>query len=387
MTSPLGAERTAETSSAARLPLPVPDRLRCLSGKRAFSPLIGTCGTWFLLACAAQGPPQPPRVERPERVTDLEVVQIGRAFELSFTPPLLATDGQRLSKPLEVQIFHTITLPGEKPDTRIAFNPWVTLLVNDLAPYANGQKIVYTDRLPDQEFSGLLGATFTFTVRGLTRGFTHRTIESELSNIVPTTLLDVSGPVENLEIRPTEKALELRWSPPSRSLSGRPQSNLAGYHVYRSPTGKPGSFQLLAESASATYLDPDFEFDRTYFYKVRAVFKEDGRVAESEDSPPGKITPQDIFPPAAPTGLSALYAAGAVELIWTANTEPDVAGYNVYRREEKGQPRRINKDLVPTPIFRDSSVEPEHRYFYVVTAVDLANNESPPSEEVAVETR
>ena len=35
--------------------------------------------------------------------------------------------------------------------------------------------------------------------------------------------------------------------------------------------------------------------------------------------------------PAAPTGLSATAGPGRVELDWDANTEPDIAGYNVYR--------------------------------------------------------
>jgi fibronectin type 3 domain-containing protein len=81
-----------------------------------------------------------------------------------------------------------------------------------------------------------------------------------------------------------------------------------------------------------------------------------------------------------------LYTNGAVELVWTANTEKDLAGYYVYRREDGEQPRRLNKELLRTPILRDASVQPSHTYFYRVTAVDLSGNESQPSEEVEVET-
>jgi hypothetical protein len=144
---------------------------------------------------------------------------------------------------------------------------------------------------------------------------------------------------------------------------------------------------LLGETPATSYLDPEFQFDHAYSYKVRVVFKESDQTAESDDSLPAQITPRDTFPPTAPTGVNAVYAVRAVELIWNASTEPDLAGYNVYRREEPGAFQRINRQLLPTPIYRDPSVEPGRHYAYRVTAVDLANNESPPSAESFVESR
>src|SRR5436309_828167 len=95
-----------------------------------WAPWIRTIATGcalLLAACASQGPPQPPRIEKPERVTDLAVAQIGRALVLSFTPPALATDGERLSKPLEIQICRSVTPPGQKTvGARRAGQPRVT---------------------------------------------------------------------------------------------------------------------------------------------------------------------------------------------------------------------------------------------------------------------
>jgi hypothetical protein len=144
---------------------------------------------------------------------------------------------------------------------------------------------------------------------------------------------------------------------------------------------------LLGEPTAPVYRDPNFEFGQTYFYRVAPVTREAGRVAESEDSPLTEITPRDTFPPAAPRALSAIYAAEAVELVWTANAEPDLAGYNVYRREEGGPAQRLNPETLRTPIYRDTAVTAGHKYLYYVTALDLTNNESAPSEEVPVETQ
>lgn len=352
---------------------------------RLLAPFSAAC---FLLACGIQGPPKPPRVQRPEPVADLKAAQVGRGIEIRFTPPELAVDGERLTKPLEIEILRDVTTSG--PPQGVGKPPatlWVALNAHEWPRDVRGGVIVYSARLSAQEFAQWQGATLVLAVRTLTRGFRYRRIESDLSNRVQVVILDVSRPVENLEPHTTEKAIELSWTPPTRSLGGQPLRDLAGYRIYRSRTGKPGSFELRGEAAAPPYLDGDFEFGRTYFYKVRAVFSQKGRSSESEDSPPASVTPLDIFPPAAPAGLTALYAAGSVDLVWNANTDRDLAGYHVFRRADREQARRLNQELLRTPIFRDQAVEPGHTYSYYVTAVDLTGNESTPSAEVSVETR
>jgi len=119
---------------------------------------------------------------------------------------------------------------------------------------------------------------------------------------------------------------------------------------------------------------------------VRALFGGPGHLAMSDVSPTVKVTPRDVFPPAPPQGLSSIYSAGAVELVWTANTEPDLAGYNVYRLEDH-TPRLLNKELLRTPIYRDTTAAPGKTLTYYVTAVDLSGNESKPSANEEVETK
>jgi fibronectin type 3 domain-containing protein len=96
----------------------------------------------------------------------------------------------------------------------------------------------------------------------------------------------------------------------------------------------------------------------------------------------------DIFPPATPTGLQAVFSGDPrrpfIDLAWTPNTESDIAGYNVYRRSADEQEfKKLNTELVKTPAFRDNAVQPGTKYIYSVSAVDLRGNESPKSAEAS----
>jgi len=89
----------------------------------------------------------------------------------------------------------------------------------------------------------------------------------------------------------------------------------------------------------------------------------------------------DTEPPLAPEGLVATPGACSVLLDWDDNTEVDLAGYLVYRATPPGGPLLpLGGGLVPTSDFADTTVENGVTYEYVVTALDLSGNESPPSD-------
>ncbi len=305
---------------------------------------------------------------------------------MQFTLPQQTTEGERLTKPLEIEILRA-TAPSaagvsKLPEPQI----WTRLTREEWAPYAKDHIVSYPAHLTGKEFHDWQGQTLVLSVLTLTRGFHHRPIESASSNSVDVGIYDVSAPVENVRSILTEKAVEIQFSSPNRTLSGAPVHDLAGYRIYRSATGESGPFELLGETAASPYLDAHFEFGQTYYYQVRAAFGASSHPALSQASSVAKVEARDIFPPAPPQGLEGLYSAGAVELVWTANIEADLAGYNVYRLD--GQPaQRLNKELVRTPEFRDASVGPGKTYIYYVTAVDQSCNESKPSQRTEVETK
>ena len=85
-----------------------------------------------------------------------------------------------------------------------------------------------------------------------------------------------------------------------------------------------------------------------------------------------------------PTGI--LQADMVVSLAWDANTEPDLAGYKIHYGTSSGRYTlgttnvvgRVNTGSIP-------NLQANTTYYFVVTAYDLAGNESQPSNEVAVQ--
>jgi len=70
-------------------------------------------------------------------------------------------------------------------------------------------------------------------------------------------------------------------------------------------------------------------------------------------------------------------------VIWAPDTDADLAGYNVYRREASGTAMKISLELVKTPTYRDANIASGKTYWYSVSAVDLHGNESARSDETS----
>jgi predicted phage tail protein len=220
-------------------------------------------------------------------------------------------------------------------------------------------------------------------------------------------LYPVPEAVASLDTTVTEQGIQLKWPAPVRTSGGDPLAAVKEYHIYRGELNPPSAgapaagapksvwkapLLQLGITTTPDYRDSGFDYGKTYAYVVRSVVDSPAGVLESSDSPQAVVTPKDIFPPAAPQGIVAAIQPGAtpgsvlVELSWAINVEPDLAGYRVYRSEQEGaQGSLITPDLLPSPAYRDTSVQPGQHYWYTVTAVDRAGNESAPSLPVAVD--
>jgi len=91
---------------------------------------------------------------------------------------------------------------------------------------------------------------------------------------------------------------------------------------------------------------------------------------------------KDDIAPSVITQVKAEYIDGQIELTWPVSPEPDLEGYNVYKSKDMGEGyKKLNAEpFAPLEnVFRDSSLAEGNQYFYKVTAVDSAGNESPQS--------
>jgi hypothetical protein len=118
-------------------------------------------------------------------------------------------------------------------------------------------------------------------------------------------------------------------------------------------------------------------------FLVRSVAMVGTATIESEPSDPICVTPKDTFPPAAPKALAAVSDVGAVNLVWDANTESDLAGYIVLRGAAPGDNMQpLMRDPLKDNRYVDRTVVGGTTYVYSVIAVDKAGNRSAPSNRV-----
>src|SRR5262245_31719179 len=86
----------------------------------------------------------------------------------------------------------------------------------------------------------------------------------------------------------------------------------------------------------------------------------------------------DLTFPSPPFNIAATGEADAVRLIWDANTEPDLTGYNIYRSTNQAGPfAKVN--VVPTDriaYYHDEGLQALTKFFYRITSVDSSGNES-----------
>lgn len=250
------------------------------------------------------------------------------------------------------------------------------------------KKIEFTDALSEEIQRGHPIAFGTYAVaqlnwRGKSAGF---------SNQVRVPLAPVIPPPAQLQADITEEAIVLSWQ-------GTPHEHASPdlrhvYRVYRREGNNPvaiGEVQLHTDP-QAVFYDRMFEWQKTYYYHVTPVtiVNENGKKiaeVEGDDSPEVKVFANDIFPPAQPTGLQAVFSGVGqkpfIDLTWAPNIEADLAGYNIYRHEQGPAMTKINDELVKTSSYRDMKMQSGRTYYYAVSAVDLRGNESGKSRETS----
>jgi len=345
-------------------------------------------------SCGAPAEPKPPHPVIPATVTDLSARQRGDGGLLTFTAPAKDLEGERLAAPPSMEILRGFAPAGAQAPASGSLTVVYTVPGQVLDQYLAGERVEFADPIQPEEIARHAGERMFYLVRGRV----SKRAASEVSNAASFIVHPAPAPIGEVRATVVEAGVELSWEPPATVSGGAPLSTLGGYRIYRAEAvsgaggGAARQPQALAGLLpSPNFLDAQIEWGKTYVYTVRSVAQYGGEEVESGESRAVEVTPKDIFPPAPPLDLVAVFvpAAGAtpaaVELSWAISPEADAAGYYVYRKgEDQENFQRVTPALLPTPAFRDTPVVSGAAWTYAVTAVDRAGNESQPSKSVFV---
>ncbi|MEW5975154.1 MAG: hypothetical protein AB1898_05030 [Acidobacteriota bacterium] len=325
-------------------------------------------------------------IQIPRPVADLAATQIARQVRLSWTLPQLNTDGSSATTLARFEIYRLRRPAGpgasvQAEDFAEGAVKWQVLDSVNFDAYREGEKLVLTDRLEGLDDSQIFHHDFCYAIKTVNR----KKQEAGFSNIATARLWPVSQAVGRIKVGFAEGYTELQWEHPSRNLDGSAMVEPSHYHVYRSelPGARVRQKLTPAPIDESKFLDTTIVLGKTYYYIVRPVTHTPSGWVEGPESGEEEVTNVDVYPPKAPQEPTAISNGQAVSLVWVPNTEPDIAGYLVFRSSEEGSYQRLTPDLITTASYLDKSVEAGKIYTYRIRAVDLKGNES----EFSVETR
>jgi hypothetical protein len=343
------------------------------------------------LACGTPGAPQPPSLQLPRPVENLAAERKGTRVLLSWAQPTQTTDKQNVRHLGVTRICRSVDEFPMAICREVVKELGPTEMTSQTTGKGANPRVLFEDLLSPQAMGERHYAGYAVEV------FNDRNKTAGLSNQIRVPLAPTLPIPTDLKVDVTSNGPVLHWAGQSRAQLGKlAQAYEFHYRIYRRLSDQP-NYTIVGEvplnGPQFVASDPSFEWEKTYIYKVTPVtaIPAAGGVGASEiegdDSSPAQVTVHDVFPPARPTGLQAVYSGvgqkAFIDLSWAPNTESDLAGYTVYRHEKDQPPIAISKEPAKGPSFRDDGVEAGHTYYYFVQAADVRGNLSESSQEAS----
>ena len=389
--------------------------------------------------CASPGPPRPPTLNLPRPITDLTAERIGDKITLQWTTPTKTTDGLPIKGSITARLCRTtiatdttattasIPQPTPKPSTKKPATgkkstakstpptPITAACTPVLTLPAHPGPTTATETLPESLTAD--PATLLDYRVEIDNASTH---SAGSSNPAYAAAGAAPTPVEALRATAIPTGIMLEWSPtpanPATTVElDRTDTTLATAKPQQPKPNSPQPLQLASKETPEVHLnanptnnqqpttnnqpagtlDQTAHFGDTYTYTAQRVrtLQLNGHTLQirSTTSTPTTLTLRDTFPPATPTGLVAIpnqqpatnnQQPPSIDLSWEPNTEPDLAGYYVYRRTASTPAARLTPTPLPGPAYRDLTATPGQLYIYTITAIDTSGNESPPTPQL-----
>jgi len=342
---------------------------------------------WLLICaigCGAPGAPLPPSLGIPKPVGDLKAVRKADTVTLKWSSPTETTDGELIRKTGKMAVLRSLSggnVPADwKTISQLALPP----ALKDAAPASQEQN----DAVGPLLDSGADFAAYSVLAQsGSGRG-------AGASNQAAVALVPTPATPARVSAVAEPSGISLSWDQPWTPQNHSQLIVQYSYRIMRREEGSKNAVvvkEVSIGNQAMALIDTGMEWQKHYEYWIVPVttWRGSGKKGEVEgqDSQMVQVFANDVFPPAVPTALEAVFSGIAgqpsIDLSWTPDMEPDLAGYNVYRHEDNQSAVKINSDLVKSSSFQDQQVRPGTKYYYSVSAVDLRGNESGRSTEAA----
>jgi hypothetical protein len=392
----------------------------------------------LVTGCGRKGPPLPPFVRTPIAPGELSAARRGDSVDLKFVVPSSNTDQTRPANIERIDIYaltHTarvtdldVITRGERiasVDVKAPRDPNRTIDPGE--PASDLQPLVGTgleqgasadvfeeltlgvpaapaavDSNRPSDGRPLTGPSCQMPTRTyLAIGISTQGRRGQFSRQASVPLVTAPAALPQPSVKYDESGVTIAWQaagaapgasePAGARLASRPigcSSPAVGYHVYEIAATPPAPDRRLTDQplAASPFVDSRMTWGAERCYTVRAVHSIGPLSVESGPAPPVCEKLTDTFPPAAPKGLVAVASEGAINLIWDASSDKDLAGYLVLRAPAA---TRQFSPVTPEPLhdttFTDK-VQPGVPFVYAVLAVDSNGNRSAPSGESPAES-
>jgi parallel beta-helix repeat protein len=155
--------------------------------------------------------------------------------------------------------------------------------------------------------------------------------------------------------------------------------DLMGYFIYMNATGSgPGGdffIKDVLEGTDKEFIVTGLEEQTLYHFKVVAF---DEVPNNSTFSNVATTTTPDIIAPEQPVGFKIIDTTyKSIKLTWTPNSDHDLIGYNIYRKDtDQGNFVKITDEPFNDIEFNDTGLTGLTEYYYRITAVDDVGLES-----------
>jgi hypothetical protein len=352
----------------------------------------------FAAGCGAPAAPLPPTLNLPQPVRDLAAKRIGDTVHLTFSVPQKTTDKLPVRGPMTAKLCRslengacqpagTLTIPAsaksasmDDPLPRELFEGAPRLLSYRVSILNHAAKS-YGDSAPAYAAAGAAPAQ----IIGLTATPRRNGIVLSWQGIVGSS--NSAEPPDN-EVRFDRT----RTSEPSPQPQARQNSEFMARKAPEEPAEQVLRVPETPSGSRFSAMDTTVHTGNTYRYIAQRIEQVTlgNHLLEIASAPSASAQTdyRDVFPPSVPVGLvsAADSAAKAIDLNWTPDVDPGLAGYIVYRRPAGSSqpPQRISPAGKPvsTSSWTDTTARPGERYAYSVTAIDTSGNESRRSAEV-----